>query len=388
MTNVIDLFTGVGVLVDDDLATNKKKNGDHIWKIKSSFEKKNIPLLIYTELPNGKLINFSAISFLLLDWDLYGLAQNIPLPQAAIDDNIDFIKQFNKNCFAPIFIFSNEDVNYIKLKLQDAGLYDIEKSNHIFVKSKNELKNSTILISEIKKWLKATPSIYVLKEWENSINQAKQDLFWEFYQTSHNWPKILQQTFKTDGVDEHYELSSLLYKNLIARSKSSVFDEKMLVAKTKDISKNEIRKVLECERYISNKYLPNIPNTGDIFKDGKKYYINIRPECDLLRIDNPQLYCLKGEAIKEEKINKKGKSKIPFQNGTFLERADHSFVSFIDGGKIIEFKFKNLEFLDWDNKKVLRIGRLLPPYITRIQQRYTFYLQRQALPAIPEKAIK
>jgi len=53
------------------------------------------------------------------------------------------------------------------------------------------------------------------------------------------------------------------------------------------------------------------------------------------------------------------------------------------------FKFnKDMIQPKWSEYKARRIGRLLPPYITRLQQKYAFYLQRQALPAIPEKAMK
>ena len=44
--------------------------------------------------------------------------------------------------------------------------------------------------------------------------------------------------------------------------------------------------------------------------------------------------------------------------------------------------------MQWNNIKDNRIGRLLPPYITRVQQKYAHYLQRQGLPRIPKQAIK
>lgn len=31
-----------------------------------------------------------------------------------------------------------------------------------------------------------------------------------------------------------------------------------------------------------------------------------------------------------------------------------------------------------------RVGRLLPPFVTRVQQRYASYLQRPGMPRIPE----
>ena len=34
-----------------------------------------------------------------------------------------------------------------------------------------------------------------------------------------------------------------------------------------------------------------------------------------------------------------------------------------------------------------RVGRLLHPYLTRVQQRYALYTQRQALPRVPPSAV-
>jgi hypothetical protein len=96
--------------------------------------------------------------------------------------------------------------------------------------------------------------------------------------------------------------------------------------------------------------------------------------------------------VDETKINKKQKDSIIFSikdgNGVFEEKVNHAFVAFIDNGKIIEFLFRDIKTKNWNDVKDTRIGRLLPPYITRLQQKYAFYLQRQGLPAIPEKAIK
>jgi hypothetical protein len=400
MNNVLDLFKGVGVIIDDALAN--PNSADVIWKIKKHFENKNVPVLPYSELPtNEKVSNFNTVSFLLLDWDLYGrLPAGVSKPQTATEDNIEFIKQFNAVCFAPIFIFSNENTDDIKNKLSQENLYDASQNNHIFIESKSNLKQARTLFSKIKSWLQKTPSMYVLKEWESSLSKAKRDLFWDFYSTNPNWTNILKNTFQTDGVDENHELCTLIYKNLIARTNSPAFDEKILDKNVKSISKDDLRKVLECERFLKNEKLSDIPATGDIFKEeyqegGEakyKYWINIRPDCDIVRNNNSiELYCLKGRIIDEHKINKKQKDSINFSikdgNGVFEEKINHAFVAFIDDGKIIEFLFRDIKIKKWDEIKAKRIGRLLPPYITRLQQKYSFYLQRQGLPAIPEKAI-
>jgi hypothetical protein len=151
---------------------------------------------------------------------------------------------------------------------------------------------------------------------------------------------------------------------------------------------------MECERFLKTDKLSDVPATGDIFtiqneqNNELQYFINIRPDCDIVRSNNNvDLYCLRGRIIDENKINKKQNDSIIFRNGNFEEKITNAYVSFIDDGKIIEFLFRDIKIKKWREIKDNRIGRLLPPYVTRLQQKYAFYLQRQGLPAIPEKAI-
>ena len=46
------------------------------------------------------------------------------------------------------------------------------------------------------------------------------------------------------------------------------------------------------------------------------------------------------------------------------------------------------EVANWKDYEDKRIGRLLPPYNIRLKSQLLTYLQRQALPSIPEKALK
>jgi hypothetical protein len=388
MNNVLDLFKGVGVIIDDDLNPAKKKATDSIWKIKKSFEDKNIPILTYYELPYDKVKSFNSINFLLLDWDLIGLEQGIDLPQAAIDDNVVFIQQFNSVCFAPIFIFSNESKQDIKLQLVNAGLYNELKSNHIFVESKSELKDAQSLFTKIKDWIKQTPSIYVLKEWEFSLQQAKNSLFWDFYNINPEWAKILYETIKNDNADLSYEMNEILFENLKTRTLPIDFDLSVLSAATATaITSDEIKSVLEGQRF--RKHNLNMIFTGDIFFQDNKYYVNVRPQCDCIprggekTIYDVKLYFIEGKEINIETISKKEKLKLLNDS-----EISNSIIFPINDGKAVKFDFKEFSiesFMDWKDN---RIGTLLPPFITKLIQKYAFYLQRQGLPAIPDRAIK
>ena len=76
-----------------------------------------------------------------------------------------------------------------------------------------------------------------------------------------------------------------------------------------------------------------------------------------------------------------------YRNGHYEESVGESIAFAACNGKSVRFKFKKLRVKRFAEIKDERIGRLLHPCVTRIQQRYALYLQRQGLPSIPEGAI-
>ncbi len=398
------LLSGIAIIIDDKI--KKADSNDLILKIRDQLKENNISILEYEDLPdNYEICNFRNICFILLDWQLFETPEpGIPIDETPfVNNNIEFLKEINKVSFTPVFIFSNQSPHSIIRKLSDEGLYNEDSNNYIFIKRKQDLLSDDdrkLLFTEIENWLKKTPSMYVLKEWEYSLNNAKRDLFWSFYEINHNWPSVLSETFSGDGSDVNYELGNFIYKNISARTKQIIFDDDILNIEDNDISKEDIRKVLEAERFIKNDALPEIPFTGDLFEyevdingsSENRYYLNIRPECDIAirpgGTSNPDLYCLKGCVINESRINSNNDNKILFEKGSFIEKSNNTYIPFIADGKIIEFFFKEIKIKKWNAIKDKRIGRLLPPYVTKVQHRYAFYLQRQGLPAIPEMAIE
>lgn len=411
--NINELFSGVAVVIDNNI--HNAESGDQIIQIVKKLEEYHIPLLKYENIPDIEIIKqFNNINFILLDWDLnepviteevapVSGTLELTIPKTSEDlnvrANIEFIEDLKKITFAPIFIFSKEAPETIIGALGD--LYVRDSSNHIFVKKKDDLiseKDENKIFTEIEEWLKTIPSIYVLKEWEAALHKAKKDLFWDFYNINHKWPAVLHKTFKDDGSDVNYELGNFIFKQIMARTEPIKFCEDILKIEDDDISKDDIRKILEAERFIQDDSLPDIPFTGDLYQyqvpgeEEKRYFLNIRPECDIAiqkgKTANPELYCLKGKLINEYLINSGSEDEIKFNKGVFIEKTNNIFLPFVVNDRILGFSFQDIKIKKWNSLKKDRVGKILPPYITRIQQKYSFYLQRQGLPAIPVKAIE
>jgi hypothetical protein len=392
---ILDLFTGVAVVIDDEIGKD-----ENIDKLLQQLNEKNIPYLTYTALPHNNTVkHFREISFILLDWQLNAqeldnaTLEGVKVPEellkAGINANIELLKKIKEDCFAPVFIFTNENPSTVINELKDKGLYRDLKPNFIFVKSKVELIDGK-MFDEIEAWVKKNPPVYVLKEWEQEYEKAKSRLFRDFYDLSHAWPKILWNNFYSEGVNASMELGEVITRNLHTRMAPFQFDGAYFEGVDYLADKEEIRRVLEGERFMLNTGLHSSTiAAGDVFKYSGYYFLNIRPDCDTIprggeSIDNIELYLLKGRKLSNEKEAKHYNDNY----GNFDEQDNQAIVFCMFKGNSYDFRFKDLTTQKWSNLKNTRIGRLLPPYITRIQQRYALYLQRQGIQRTPRNAIR
>jgi hypothetical protein len=392
-----ELFKGIAVIIDDEIDDEIDDNKANIKKILNQIKKTKIPYLAYDSIPSDTTIaNFHNLSFLLLDWKLINEEEIISIPtellEENIKENIKFLKKLKEICFCPVFIFSNEHPGDIIKKLKKEGLYIEDRPNHIFVKSKTDLIGDKKLFTEIEKWINSNSSIYVLKKWENQYRQSKNKLFSDFQKLSPVWAKIMWDNFKKDGINPSFELGELISRNLHTRMKPFDFSGKILNNENSQIDTEELKKVLEGERFLQNNNLNEDDiSPGDIFKDKKYYYINIRPACDCITdrgkedstYDDVNLYLLRGSKLSDEKTKESFKEEY----GQFSEIDSQSIIFPVDNGKAIDFRFKKLCIKKWEEVKKKRIGRILPPHINRLQQKYAAYLQRQGISRTPDNAV-
>lgn len=403
-------FNGVAVIIDDKV---NDPNSDAA-KLKDYIMNNGIPLAFINEIPipQNQIAFIKRIydaSFIILDWIFSPLPeqnklQGVVMPQEKNttneQDTIDFLKKLLDNTYCPIFIISNENKDSIEASL--CACSDIKGGCHhprIFIHNWGELSVNN-LFQKIKEWVSGSPIIQIFKEWEESARMAKLSMFSDLEGKSPYWPSVLWKSFIQDThcprpIFEMAQTLSTLFVNRITCDFQKVnFDEGVP-------SPNDIRAVLEGTRFISvDKKIKPAP--GDLFLDGNNnYYINVRAQCNILREDNPYLYCIKGRVFDEEQINKP--NGISFSNGEFLSKKHQIIVPFVCNNKILEFNCRNFLVLRYNGRTATvktvanppndcqiiaeRIGRILPPYITYIQQIISSYIVREGLPSIPENAI-
>lgn len=394
--NIKRLMSGIAVVIDDALNKDGEETADKIFQIIENFENQwEIPFYKANKIPADKICNnlLQSAAFVLLDWKLWpGNASQ--LQDSGIKANINFLKNA-KDYFVPVFIFTNESPDDVINALPpDLYVQDKPEKNFIFIKQKGDLVESEASGSQlIEGWLEKNASVYTLKTWERAFYKSKRELFSSMYTKSPDWPKVFWKSYKDDGVDPNSSMVNLINNILIGRMELDMSGQELDTSETFEINEQDIKSVWEEASFIRKEDLSeNSIKAGDLFEKSENsgnYFLNIRADCDCVprqgqEVGSVELYCIEGKSISQQEIEKL----FMKEHGNFHEQVNQAIVFSIHGGKNIRFYFRKLvqkKFSQIENK---RVGRITHPYITRIQQRYALYLQRQGLPRIPEQAIE
>ena len=392
-----DLLSGIAVVIDDAFSDDLSEEGeekneiDGIFEIVKVIEQEwKLPFYRSSAMPPDQTWPnlLQAASFVLLDWKLWRSGSSL-LENEGIKKNIEFLEQA-KNYLVPVFIFTNESPDDVEDNLP-ATVYENhpEGKNFIFIQRKNDLLSGDSLNFEpIEEWIRNNASVYVLKTWERALHCAKIDLFGSMNMRSPEWPRVFWKAYCDDGVDPSSSLTHLINDSLRGRMQTNTFDDEILEAASSEITSEDLRALVSETSFRRDESLPSEEiRCGDVFQSSeRRFLLNLRPDCDCIprsgqKTDKVQLYCVEGEEMSDEDIDKR------YKNGHFEERIYESIAFAAYNGRSVIFTFKSIRLKRFGEIREKRIGRLLHPYLTRIQQRYALYLQRQGLPRVPEGAI-
>ena len=152
------------------------------------------------------------------------------------------------------------------------------------------------------------------------------------------------------------------------------------------IKENESLRILYQRLVYLKKDIEKDIQPGDIFKKGKDYYMNIRPDCDTtIRAGaDIELYLLKGNKRAPSKV-KEGYLK---DLGVIDDKESEITMPLLDGKPFVVFSKRNLYIEKYSNWKTSKICRVASPFITRIRQNYSSYIGRFGLPSYPKQIIE
>ena len=394
--NLKDLMSGIGVVIDDAFEqtaggqNDNDASADLIFQIVEQMQQKwDLRCLTMGSLPPEETRPglLEAASFILLDWRLWP-AGGDELEQAGIESNIRFLEQA-RDRFVPVFIFTNEAVEDVTEKLPESVCpsQSPEKS-FVFVRDKTSLlAGDALSVEDIEQWVRGNASVYALKTWDRAFRAARNELFGSMYTRSPDWPKVFWKAYEDDGVDPSSSLTQLINDSVRGRVRTGAFESDILGGQPVDVPSGDLRALIAETSVRSQDVLPEDEiGCGDMFLQEKTVLLNLRPECDCVAregktVDDVELYCVEGKLMSNTELRKQ------YRHGHFNESIWEAVAFSVHEGKSVRFNFKRFHVKKFSQLKDERVGRLLHPYLTRIQQRFGQYLQRQGLPRIPEEAI-
>ena len=195
--------------------------------------------------------------------------------------------------------------------------------------------------------------------------------------------------FTNESADDvTSSLPDLINDSLRGRMRTNAFEKEIIGPADADVPEEELRVLIGEASFRPQTTLPETEiGCGDIFGQSKgKYLLNLRPDCDCVPRDGTELgavelHCVEGKRMSDAALRDR------YEDGHFNERVWESIAFSGHDGRSVRFDFRKLRLQKFSDLQKRRIGRLLHPYLTRIQQRFGLYQQRQGLPRIPEAAI-
>lgn len=389
--NIEELFAGIGVVIDDKVFSTDEQEDRIVSIVKELETVRKFPLVKYAILPDDAILSkLNNVSFLLLDWEidtredaLGEVGMSVPLGaefRAAQERRvIEIVQNILKTSLIPVFIFSNQDIDSIKSKLTAAEV-NLDKSQ-IFIKPKSELVDDGALFRKIGEWVDGVSGVYVTKAWEQAFIKAKNQFFAEMANSTSHWPKAIYEAATDDSIDPAEEITQAISQNLISRMLPIDISQEQIDKDVQTPSKEEVIGIMKGQFFLEKGSEASM--VGDFYKKGSKYYMNIRPTCDCVAREgnSNSVYLLNCSKLKDSQI------RDCYKNGHFEETIGSAVVGPLSDNGVYRIYFKELkkeDYAEWKDKKV---GRILPPIINHITERYSLYVQRQALPRMPKEIV-
>ena len=391
----MSLLSGPVVFIDDEIHATESE----AYQLLEAINATGRPVLASSALPprdvrSSWFEHWRSLSFVVLDWDLspasLGGVGSSTLSAFNRRDLFDFLVELMNTVYCPVFIISREDADDIRRQVAENSLL-LDQSgsvdDRIAVFPKHDLMDN--IVGHLTGKVEGSAALSVLRTWEQEFEEARNRLFIDFHGIEPDWPVYVWRTAEADGVDPAFEVSSLISSNLLSRVNPVAFDGRVVSDPTATPSSAAARKVLHGRTFLAASRLSaRMVFPGDVFKlpddPVGQLWINISPICQTVSRpakDGSSVKPIRLHLIRGSKQDVSSKNKFKDleqkQKGP-LGDVVHTFI----GDDPYYFEFGHAVILEWEEIKQCRLGRLLNPYATRLQQKHAAYLQAEGLPRV------
>lgn len=403
----LDVVRGAAVVIDDRIG--QETDIDDLLK---QLDDEAVPTVRLKKLPpTNALVHWRQFALIVMDWALTDVDDDseieIPrgvqvpstLSQEVVDRNINFIGALLEQTALPVFIATNEALDEVSAALRDAFEATTPTyAERVHVFSKSELKPN--LFETIGRWISSRPALQVLNAWRRAYVAAEIDVFHQFSRAQHDWVASVQRAAKADEAEIPVMLRDLIAANVLNRigPLEVALGDVALDGALDDAT--ALRRVLHYGAVVPDSSLaPAEVSTGDLFvpqgasEPFGEISILLTPECDLtLRDDKWRFTTLTAfRNPRESKLSKNRTAeawKLSRSRELFLtvnllteDCAEYDIAVNEWSSETVVPTRTDDDFVIWPGHT--RIGRLLPPYSTFLQQSFASVAIRKGMPRLP-----
>lgn len=385
------VLQGPVVFIDDQI-DNKATEA---YRLANQIRDSGRPLSSYPALPpTDHLPHWRSLGFLVLDWDLVpgstGQIGSSTLSEFHRLELFEWLEAFTSTVFCPVFIVSTEDVADIERQIgENPDLAEVSRTGRLAIFSKSSLLDD--FLGYIEEWLSSRPALIALNIWSNEVEAATNRLFLDMDRLASNWPVYVWSNAEVDKVDPSFELASILSANLLHRIDPLSFDVPAIREHDGPLSMPAMRRVLQGRTALhANRLYPTMVQPGDLFSGAteREFWLNVTPAChtvlnrlapgkDHPEPDNVVLHLIRGERV-DRPTSKNKFGRLKEQQDSPNTAVVHTLL----GDDPVVFDFRAPAIRVWGDLKDTRVGRVLPPYITLIQQQHSAFLMNEGLPRV------
>lgn len=349
--------------------------------------------------------HWKSLAFVIVDWDLtpgsMGLTGGDTLSGFKRKALYRFLADLMEQIYCPVFIVSGEDTVAIRVEISEDDRFitpngDLDERIAIF--SKDVVMDH--LIDRLSNWVSASPALSALKAWEQQHDEAKNLLFAELTELEPDWPAHVWHAAELDEVDPAHELSSVISTNLLNRLNPVVFDVESISKVSSEPTGRSLRRVSRGRTSVPGARLsPRMVLPGDVFRfpraeadvgadaEVDEVWINVSPACQTVGRASQSA----GEPAVPEPVHlhliQGFRQKWPANEGALKsmnskDRYNSIIIHTLLDEHPYKFVFNQAKIVDWSAVSEFRVARLLPPFVTRLQQLHSAFMQSEGLPRV------
>lgn len=392
------MLEGSVIYIDDEW----NKDGSTAGRFYKQLWESGRPMRAYNSLPpDGHLDHWDGLSMVILDWNLLESDTRVEgaseLQESAREEILNFLTTLLKRYFCPVFIVSASDKAGIEAILRDAEVFPTDALGpRVRVVHKHDVSNQ--LLPALEEEVAKDPVLSALAVWEREYQRAKNEMFIDFSKMSAHWPAYIVDLTEGEGADAAYELVETLNANLRHRMNPVAFDLERLRVNEGSANPSTLRRVTRARTMLRPEVLnERMVYPGDLFRfpnsKSGEIWMNISPVCQTIvrplgssgkeGTAQParsaiRLHLIRGELAGEIPLSRRKFSDLRRRGDGPNGAVIHALIDECP----YYFEFGRARIRKWEKLKDSRIGRVLPPYITRLQQKHAAYIQSEGLPPV------